>query len=221
MLCVRFAVSLFRCVSFEFSESLCWFLYAYRLESYLFYLPHWTELSRKYLGKDKSVFRKGGGGWCKTAPMTWRCHTQRCNDVVFWTVKTTLKSDYLLKIKAWEKNNQKLHSGRDKGIQSSCPWFATPTTRQASSWIANHPSGNVVIDSINLASFTISLTQVMTTRTLYLITSMSLSLTGTPSTAKWRGASSYSWEEDSHWQTLVRYINIYIASIPTSRTMFW
>ena len=29
-------------------------------------LPTWTELSRKYLGKDKSVFR----GWCETAPMT-------------------------------------------------------------------------------------------------------------------------------------------------------
>ena len=40
--------------------------------------------------------------------------------------------------KAWEKNNQSPHCGRDKGIPSSCPWFATSTTRQASSWIANH-----------------------------------------------------------------------------------
>ena len=32
-----------------------------------------------------------------------------------------VKSTYLLKIKAWEKNNQSLHSGKDKGIPSSCP----------------------------------------------------------------------------------------------------
>ena len=30
----------------------------------------------------------------------------------------------------------------DKGIPSSCPWFATSTTRQASSWIANHGHSN-------------------------------------------------------------------------------
>ena len=71
-------------------------------------------------------------------PLAWRCHRQRRHNVVLWTTKTTPKSDYLLKIKAWEKNNQSLHSGRDKGITSLCPWFATSTTRQASSWIANH-----------------------------------------------------------------------------------
>ena len=73
-----------------------------------------------------------------TALLAWRCHRQRRHDVVFWTTKTTLNSDYLLKIKAWEKNNQSQHSGMDKGIPSSCPWFATSTTRQASLWIANH-----------------------------------------------------------------------------------
>ena len=77
-----------------------------------------------------------------------------------------------------EKNNQSPHWGRDSGIPSSCPRFATSTTRQASSWIANlghsdgipsslqaeswmlqildtrmgfpRPSLNVVLDSINL-----------------------------------------------------------------------
>ena len=73
-----------------------------------------------------------------TAWLSWRCHRQRRHDVVLLTTKTTSKSDYLLKIKTWEKNNQSLHSGRDKGIPSSCPWFAASTTRQASSWIANH-----------------------------------------------------------------------------------
>ena len=36
-----------------------------------------------------------------------------------------------------EKNNQTPHWGRDEGIPSSCLRFATSTTRQASSWIAN------------------------------------------------------------------------------------
>ena len=36
-----------------------------------------------------------------------------------------------------EKNNQSPHWGRYSGIPSSCPRFATSTTRQASSWIAN------------------------------------------------------------------------------------
>ena len=36
-----------------------------------------------------------------------------------------------------EKNNQSLHWGRDSGMRSSCPRFATFTTRQDSSWIAN------------------------------------------------------------------------------------
>ena len=107
-------------------------------------LPPWTDMSRKYLGKDKCIFRGGGGVvqdiiYDVMAPLlAWRCHRQRRHDVVLWTPKTTLKSDYLLKLKAWEKNNQLLQSGRDKGIPSSCPWFATSTTRQASSWIANH-----------------------------------------------------------------------------------
>ena len=35
-----------------------------------------------------------------------------------------------------EKNSQSSHWGRDSRIPSSCPRFATSTTRQASSWIA-------------------------------------------------------------------------------------
>ena len=105
------------------------------------FLPPWTELTRKYLGTDKSVFRGVVQDiiYDVTAyQLAWRCHTQWRHEVVLWTTKTTSKSDYLLKIKAWEKYNQSLHSGRDKGIPSECPWFATSTTRQASSWIANH-----------------------------------------------------------------------------------
>ena len=105
------------------------------------FLPPWTEMSQKYLGTDKFIFRGvvQDSIYDVTAPLlAWRCHRQRRHDVVLWTTKTTLKSDYLLKIKAWEKNNQSLHSGRNKGIPSSCPWFATSTTRQASLWIANH-----------------------------------------------------------------------------------
>ena len=57
-----------------------------------------------------------------------------------------------------EKNNQSPNWGRDSGIPSSCPRFATSMTQQALSWIANlgHSDGipsslcNVVIDSINL-----------------------------------------------------------------------
>ena len=36
-----------------------------------------------------------------------------------------------------EKNNQSPHWGRDSGIPSSCPRFATSTTRPASLWISN------------------------------------------------------------------------------------
>ena len=91
-------------------------------------LPPWTELSRKYLGTDKCIFRRGGGVQdsiyaVMSLLLAWRCHWQRRYDVVLWT---TSKSDYLLKIKAWEKINQSLtvHSGKDKGIPSSCPRFA-------------------------------------------------------------------------------------------------
>ena len=105
------------------------------------FLPPWTEMSRKYLGTDKCIFRGvvQDSIYDVTAPLlAWRCHRQRRHDVLLWTTKKTLKSDHLMKLKAWEKNNQSLHSVRDKGIASSCPCFATSTTRQASSWIANH-----------------------------------------------------------------------------------
>ena len=96
----------------------------------------------KIAGKGQISLQGGGGArqhlWRHSvaigvtlpyATASWRCAL---------TTKTTLNSDYLFKIKAWEKNYQSLHSGRDKRIPSSCPWFATSTTRQASSWIANH-----------------------------------------------------------------------------------
>ena len=58
---------------------------------------------------------QSSGGCCKTASMTSRrrllarrCHRQRPHDLVLWTTKTTLKSDYLLKIKAWEKSNRSI-----------------------------------------------------------------------------------------------------------------
>ena len=84
-----------------------------------------------------------GGGGCKTASFTSRRSCWRDVAIVSgamtlcFETKTTWKSYSLLKIKAWEKNYQSLHSERDKCIPSSCLWFATSTTRQDSS-IANH-----------------------------------------------------------------------------------
>ena len=62
--------------------------------------------------KRQISLQGGGGGGCKRGSMM----SQRSywHDVVLWTTKTTLTSDYLLKIKTWEKNNQSLQSGRDK-----------------------------------------------------------------------------------------------------------
>ena len=88
---------------------------------------------------------QSSGGWCKTTSMMSRRSYWRevaidsgVMTLCFEQTKTTLKSTYLLNIKAWEKNNQSLHCGRDKGNPSSCPWFARSTTRQAWLWIANH-----------------------------------------------------------------------------------
>ena len=79
------------------------------------------------------------GGWDKPIPEViylWRHRTSTPNKLeksrlvcvldIFWTF-----------LDKNEKNNQSLHWGRDEGIPSSCPRFATSTTRQASSWIAN------------------------------------------------------------------------------------
>ena len=104
-------------------------------------LELWTEMSRKYMATDKCIFRGmvqdstyGVTSWL----LAWCCHRQLDHEVVLWTTKTTIKLNYLLKIKAWEKNNKSLNSVKEKGIPSSCPWFVTSTTRQALSWIAHH-----------------------------------------------------------------------------------
>ena len=79
------------------------------------------------------------GGWDKPIPEVihlWRHRTSTPNNLeksrlvcvldIFWT--------FLGKN---EKNNQSPHWGRDSGIPSLCPRFATSTTRQVVSWIAN------------------------------------------------------------------------------------
>ena len=112
-------------------------------------------MSGKYLGTDKCIFRgvvQDSIHDVMAPLLAWRCHRQRRHDVVLWTTKKTLKSDYLLKLKAKQKNNQSLHSWRDMGIPSECPWFASSTTRQASSWIANHGHSDGIPLSLRQAS---------------------------------------------------------------------
>ena len=79
------------------------------------------------------------GGWDKPIPEVihlWRHRTSTPNNLE----KSRL--GYVLIIFCTflgknKKNNQTSHWGRDSGIPSSCLRFATSTTRQASSWIAN------------------------------------------------------------------------------------
>ena len=47
-----------------------------------------------------------------------------------------------------EKNKQSPHWGRDEEIPSSCPRFASSTTRQASSWIANLGQSDGILSSL-------------------------------------------------------------------------
>ena len=79
------------------------------------------------------------GGWDKPIPEVihlWRHRKSTPNNLeksrlgcVFNIFCTILGKN--------EKNNQTPHWGRDSGIPSSWQRFATSTTRQASSWIAN------------------------------------------------------------------------------------
>ena len=79
------------------------------------------------------------GGWDKPIPEVihlWRHRTSAPNNQEksrLWCV-LNIFCTFLGKN---EKNNQTPHWGRDSGIPSSCLRFATSTTRQASSWIAN------------------------------------------------------------------------------------
>ena len=69
--------------------------------------------------------------------------TSYITNLEHWTVKISSRKrlniglDYI-ENKGMGENNHSLHSGRDRGIPSSCPSFATSPTRQASTWIANH-----------------------------------------------------------------------------------
>ena len=75
---------------------------------------------------------------------SWRCQEDDGTKgsgvmaLCFVQLKQRYNWAFYYKLKALEKNNQSPHCGRDKGIHSSCPWYAISTTRQASSWIANH-----------------------------------------------------------------------------------
>ena len=79
------------------------------------------------------------GGWDKPIPEVihlWRHRTSMPNSLE--KSRVVFFFDIFCRILGKnEKNNQSPHWGRDSGIPSSCPGFATSTTRQASSWIAN------------------------------------------------------------------------------------
>ena len=77
---------------------------------------------------EKSPFWKVIHLWCHRTSMPNNLEKSHlvCVLYIFWT--------FLGKN---EKNNQSPHWGRDSGIPSSCPRFATSTTWQASSSIAN------------------------------------------------------------------------------------
>ena len=79
------------------------------------------------------------GGWDKPIPEVihlWRHRTSTPNNLEKLRLVGVLYIFYTFLDKN-EKNNQTPHWGRDLGIPSSCPIFATSTTRQASSWITN------------------------------------------------------------------------------------
>ena len=79
------------------------------------------------------------GGWDKPIPEViylWRHRTSTPNNVEKSRLVGVLDI-FCTFLDKNEKNNQTPYWGRDSGIPSSCPRFATSTTRQASSWIAN------------------------------------------------------------------------------------
>ena len=79
------------------------------------------------------------GGWDKPIPEVvplWRHRTSTPNNLEKSRLVCVLDI-FCSFLDKNEKNNQTPHWGRDEGIPSSCPRFATSTTRQASSWIAN------------------------------------------------------------------------------------
>ena len=101
------------------------------------------------------------GGWDKPIPEVihlWRHRTSKLNNLEKSRLVCVLDI-FCTFLGKNEKNNQSPHWGRDSGIPSSCPRFATSTTRQASSCIAKlghsgfpRPSLNVVLDSIILSN---------------------------------------------------------------------
>ena len=79
------------------------------------------------------------GGWDKPIPEVihlWRHRTSTPNNLEKSRLGCVLNI-FCTFLGKNEKDNQTPHWGRDSGIPSSCLRFATSTTRQASSWIAN------------------------------------------------------------------------------------
>ena len=79
------------------------------------------------------------GGWDKPIPEVihlWRHRTSTPNNLEKSRFGSVLNI-FCIFLGKNEKNNQTPHWGRDSGIPSSCLRFATSTTRQASSRIAN------------------------------------------------------------------------------------
>ena len=85
----------------------------------LHFLPLWTELSQKYLGKEKSVFR----GWCKTASMT----SQRSywHDIAIHSGVMTLCCEQLKRhknrITYWEFGRKIINHYTPEGTRESHP----------------------------------------------------------------------------------------------------
>ena len=65
-------------------------------------------------------------------------HRGLYHGVVLFSTKHVKIWLFYQKLKTWEKNNQSSHCGRDNRIPFFFQWFATSTTRKASSWLANH-----------------------------------------------------------------------------------
>ena len=97
----------------------------------------WDRNIRQFWRLEKWLSHPGG--WDKPIPEVfhlWRHRTSTPNNLEKSSLVGVLDI-FCTFLDKNEKNNQTPHWGRDSGIPSSCPRFATSTTRQASSWITN------------------------------------------------------------------------------------
>ena len=98
-----------------------------------------TGISANYDVRRNVVPPRHPGGWDKPIPEVihlWSHRTSTSNNLDKSRLVCVLDI-FCTFLDKNEKNNQSPHWGRDSGIPTSCPRFATSTTQQASSWIAN------------------------------------------------------------------------------------